>query len=193
MLATPVNRPLVLGQALSAASVSIVQASDAVNVTGGITINPIATFTRPADVTAYSIGDLVANSVTAGSVTPLSLACARIAAGSFVIHRLKLAKSSIGLTNASFRVHLFRAAPTVVNGDNGALSMTGVGNYLGGIDISIDQAFSDGAAGFSSLSMIDVAVKLTSGSTLFALLEARAAYTPGSAESFTLTAETLQD
>src|SRR5688572_29350805 len=31
-----------------------------------------ATFNRPADTTAYSIGDLVANNTAAGSVTPLS-------------------------------------------------------------------------------------------------------------------------
>lgn len=161
--------------------------------TADIFTNPSANFTRPADTTAYAAGDLVANSTTAGSVSPMSLTVARNAAGSFLIHRLKLHKSGTGTTNAIFRAHLFRATTTVVNGDNGALSMAGVANYLGSVDIAVDQAFTDGAAGFSSLAMLDMAVKLASGQAVFALLEARATYTPVSAEVFTLTAEVVQN
>jgi hypothetical protein len=34
-------------------------------------VSPVS-FTRPADATAYASGDIVANSVTAGSVVPLN-------------------------------------------------------------------------------------------------------------------------
>lgn len=182
-----------LGAKASSGSVSTTPATDAVYITANVSVNPSANFTRPADTTAYASGDTVANSTTAGSVTPLTLTAARIAAGTFMVHRLKLHKSGTSVTNAVFRAHMFKASPTSASGDNAAISMTGVANYLGYVDIVIDQAFTDGAAGFSSLAMSDTIVSLASGQSLFALLEARAAYTPISAEVFTLTAEITQD
>lgn len=182
-----------LGAKAGSGSLSCVPATDAVHVGVGISANPSANFTRPADTTAYASGDLVANNTTAGSVAAMALTAARTAAGSFLLHRLKLHKSGTSVTNASFRAHLFSSAPTVTNGDNGALAMTGVAGYLGNVDITIDQAFNDGAAGFSSIAMSDIVAKLGAGTTLYALLEARAAYTPVSAEVFTLTADIVQD
>lgn len=185
--------PASLGAKTAANSLSTTPATDAVFITANVNVNPTANFTRPADTTAYASGDTVANSVTAGSVTPLTLTAARVAAGTFMCHRLKLHKSGTSVTNAAFRVHLFKTSPTSASGDNAAISMTGVAGYLGYVDIVIDQAFTDGAAGFSSLAMSDTIVSLASGTSLFALLEARAAYTPISAEVFTLTAEITQD
>lgn len=182
-----------LGAKASSGSLSTTPATDAVYPTTNISVNPTANFTRPADTTAYASGDTVANSTTAGSVTPLTLTAARVAAGTFMVHRLKLHKSGTSVTNAAFRVHLFKASPTSASGDNAAVSMTGVANYLGYVDVVVDQAFTDGAAGFSSLAMSDTIVALASGQSLYALLEARAAYTPISAEVMTLTAEITQD
>lgn len=164
-------------------------------ITGGIVANPSANFTRPSDTTAYASGDLVANSTTAGSVVPMQLSVGRIAAGSGVIRRAKLHKSGTSVTNSSFRAHFFRAAPaTVTNGDNGVFSVSGVSDYLGAFDISIDRAFTDGAAGLGvPVTGSELSFKLTSGQVVFVLLEARAAYTPASAEVFTLTLEVLQD
>jgi len=114
----------------------------------GITTNPTATFTRPADTTAYASGDLVANSTTAGSVVAMTLTVGRVAGGSCMLRRCKLATSSTSTTSASFRLHLFRTAPaTVTNGDNGAFSVSGVADYIGAFDITVDRAFTDGAAG----------------------------------------------
>jgi len=185
--------PASLGIKTSAASLSTTSASDAIWPTTNINVNPTANFTRPADTIVYAAGDTVANSTTAGSVVPLTLTAARVAAGTFTVHRLKLHKSGTSVTNAAFRVHMFKASPTSASGDNAAISMTGVANYLGYVDIVIDQAFTDGAAGFSSLAMSDTVVALSSGQSLYALLEARAAYTPISAEVFTLAAEITQD
>lgn len=182
-----------LGAKASSGSVSTTPATDAVYTTTNINVNPTANFTRPADTTAYASGDTVANSVTAGSVTPLTLTAARVTAGAFMVHRLGLRKSGTSVTNAAFRVHLFKTSPTSASGDNAALSMTGVAGYVGYVDIVVDQAFTDGAMGFSSLAMSDTIVSLASGTSLYALLEARAAYTPISAEVFTLTAEITQD
>lgn len=85
---------------------------------------PQASFTRPADTTAYASGDLVANCVTAGSVAPIAIEAARVRGGAARILAARLAKSGSSLTNASFRVHLMTALPAVTNGDNGALAIT---------------------------------------------------------------------
>ncbi len=162
---------------------------------GGTVLNPSANFTRPSDTTAYASGDLVANSTTAGSVTCLSFTAARVSSGSFMLRRAKLATSSTSTTNAQFRIHLFRACPsTVTNGDNGAFSVSGVADYVGAFDVTVDRAFTDGAAGLG-LPVIggEQTIKLASGTTIYGLVEARAAYTPTSAGTVTVTFDDLAD
>jgi hypothetical protein len=151
------------------------------------------TITRPADTTAYSSGDLVANSTTAGSVTAFSFTnAARVAAGSLRIDRVRLYKSGTSAANASFRVHLYNANPSgIANGDNGAW-LTSIAGYIGAFDLSSANArtFSDGVE-LAGIPMVgsSILTQLASGTTLYALIEARGAYTPVSAETFTLRAE----
>jgi len=155
-----------------------------------MTINNVsAAFTRPSDTTAYTSGDLVANSTTAGSVTPMSIALpGRTRA---TIKRIRLLKSGTTATNGAFRVHFYGASPTVANGDNGAWSSNKAANYFGSIDVTV-VAFSDGcAAAGAATAGAEIQAVLTSGSTVYCLLEARGAYTPDSAEIFTLTVELL--
>ena len=158
-------------------------------------INPTATFTRPGDTTAYASGDLVANSTTAGSVVAPVFTVSRSAVATgqeFRIDRIKIAKSTVTTTNASFRIHLFKVAPvTVANGDNAAFSTTGVAGYLGFFDITALQAFTDGAAGFIATGANAITIDTTS--TIACLVEARGAYAPGNAEVFTLTLEVVQN
>jgi hypothetical protein len=69
-----------------------------------------------------------------------------------------------------------------------------VADYLGAMDVTIDRAFTDGAAGYGTPTVgAEIAVKLASGTAIFALIEARAAYTPGNAEVFTLTLDDWQN
>lgn len=164
---------------------------------GGVLATPSANFTRPADTTAYALGDLVANSTTAGSVTPLSWTAARVAAGSFLVRRARAKKSGTSVTNASFRLHLYSASPTCTNGDNGAW-LTTVSGYLASIDLDMSSSngrvFSDAAAVNGTPNVgSDLGVKLASGQTMYGLLECRAAYTPGNAEVFTVELELLQN
>src|SRR5690349_6681850 len=100
-------------------------------------------FTRPSDTTAYASGDLVANSTTAGSVTPISLTAKSGTAGYRAIKRVRLKKSGTSVTNASFRAHFYTASPVASNGDNAAWLTDNAANYLGSIDVSTDKAFSD--------------------------------------------------
>lgn len=161
-----------------------------------IITRPTASFVRPADTTAYAVGDLVANSTTAGSVAAMSLTVARDdysqpGIGGFMVRRVKLHKSSVSVTAADFRVHFFGVgAITFANGDNGAFSTNQVANYLGAFDVTIDRAFTDGAAGFGVPVLgAELGAILATGYAVQAAIEARAAYTPGNAETFTLTLE----
>lgn len=148
-----------------------------------------AAFTRPADTTAYASGDLVANSTTAGSVVPLSFLLVNAGSGGqSQIERARLLTSSTSVTNASFRLHLFETSPTSAVGDNAAFSCTNA-SYCGAMDIVVAQAFSDGAAGVGVPNIGTRIVVEPTATTLYGLLEARAAYTPTSGGTFTVTLE----
>lgn len=162
---------------------------------GGRAAIATATFTRPANTTAYASGNLVANSVTAGSVVPMALTVGRTSTApgsSGMVRRAKLYKSGTSITNASFRIHFYTVnTMTFANGDGGAWSTNLVANYKGSIDVTMDKAFTDGAIGHgvpNAGSEINFDTQ-----TLYAVVEARAAYTPASAEVFTLHAEVLQN
>lgn len=144
------------------------------------------TLTRPADATAYASGDLVANSTTAGSVTAIALANLCNGPGqSAQVRRVRLKTSSVNVTNGAFRVHLFSSATiTAANGDNAAFSVSGAANYLGQVDVTLAQAFTDGAFGVATTE-----INLYGVASVYALLEARGAYTPTSGGTFTVSLE----
>lgn len=147
-----------------------------------------ASFTRPSDTTAYASGDLVANSTVAGSVVPIRLlGAARNIGGQGIINRLTLGKTGTTLTNAQFRVHFYLQSPTVSNGDNGAWISNAAG-YLGSVDVTIDKAFSAGSQGYSTITEGNQITFTADANTkdIYALVEARGAYTPASGETFTL-------
>jgi hypothetical protein len=154
--------------------------------------NPSASFTRPNDTLAYAVGDLVANSTTAGAVVPLQVPLGNIVAvghGITRITRARLTKSGTSPANANFRIHLYQGAPTPANGDNGAWSSDNALNWLGNIDVTSMLAFTDGCTGTGSATAgSEMFLRLANGS-LFALIEAKAAYTPVANEVFTVTLE----
>jgi hypothetical protein len=191
------------GQNTKSNSTSFTIASDqgyAGNV-GGITVTQAAssTITRPADTTAYAVGDLVTNSVTAGSVNNLQFTTlARISGGSGMIVGAKIQKSTNSITNAAFRLHLFNTAPTYTSaGDNSAISTVVVASgkgYLGYVDIQSMMAFSDVAWGTGSVDNARGGICfVATAQIIYGLVEARGTYTPGSAEVFTITLDALQD
>lgn len=158
---------------------------------GGFNALVSANFTRPSDTTAYAIGDLVANSTTAGSVSPMSFSLARVTGLGGMVRRVRLRKSGTSITNASFRIHFYRASPTPSNGDNGAWLTGSVADYVGAVDITCDRVFTDGASG-NGVPNVGSELNFTSD-TYYALIEARAAYTPGNAEVFTVELELLRN
>lgn len=153
-----------------------------------------ASFTRPANTTAYASGQLVANSTTAGSVSPMQFSGGRLNWGTGQVRRARVTKSGTSLTNAQFRLHLYRASQTAANGDGAAWSTDGVANYIGKLDVTMDAAFTDGAFGIATpVEGNDMTFKSNSTGSIYGLLEARAAYTPSSGEVFTVSLEILQD
>ena len=146
-------------------------------------------FVRPANVTAYASGQLVANSTTAGSVIPATFIVRNENIGS-IVRRVRMRKSSTGVSGSSFRVHLYNSLPTVTNGDGGVWLSTTSG-YIGSFDVTIDKAFSDGSGG-AGVANNGVDVNLIYG-TVYGLVEARGAYTPVSGETITVELEVVCD
>ena len=165
-------------------------------VSSALVAIPSANFSRPADTTAYASADLVANSTVAGSVTPMSWTAPRYATGSGQIRLARLKKSAVSVTNAVFRLHLYTASPTIANGDNAAWSTTHSG-YLGSFEFDLTggtgRVFTDASYAIGTPSVgSEVGFDLASGSTVYGLLEARGAYTPASAETFTVDLQIVQ-
>lgn len=153
---------------------------------------PYYSFTRPADTTQYASGDIVANSTTAASITPLSFAVGAVGA-SGIIRAVRLYKSATGVTAASFRVHLFTASPgTPTNGDNGAYGIASVADYLDTVAVDLSSgAQAGGTTGVSKRSAaIAIGFKLpVISDKLYSLIDVQGTYTPASGETFRVTLE----
>lgn len=146
-----------------------------------------ANFTRPSDTTAYASGDLVANNTTAGSVTMMTFTFSS-SSKPIWLRRVKITKSDPDIVSASFRLWLHSdSAVTFSNGDNGVLSIASstlaVGSIFLPLDISFDYSLT--GAGDVALATFDRGLHLLDATT-YGFLEARAAYTPASAEVFTV-------
>lgn len=152
-----------------------------------------ASFTRPANTTQYAAGDLVANSATAASVTPMTFTICETA-GFGVIRDAQMYKSTDAVTTATFRLHLFKNDPTATalsNGDNGAIQVnTDETGYVGSIDFDmtdIDVAVGGNTATGVPFDSREIYFKLPAGSNaLYGLLAATGTYTPASGEVFTV-------
>jgi hypothetical protein len=162
----------------------------------GFSVNPSSlVLTRPADTNAYAANDLVANSTTAGSVVVPSVSVMRLAGGSGTIPKVTLfSNHTTGLSGISMTVHLWSAAPTYTNGDNGAYAVaTGAAGFLGKYTGTFEQ-FGDGAVCRMTPydGVVDV-LKLASGQLVYWDLQTNAIFTPISGATFTLVPQVLQD
>lgn len=150
------------------------------------------TFTRPVDTTPYSAntgsvtGDLMANSITAGAVAALPFAVPAIVAGRTATGAISYIELGMSAPHAAtVRVHLFRTtAPTVTNGDNGALLVSNFDfdKYLGFVDVVLAPGPAGGSIGKTECS---VPYSKADGDVIYLLLENFAtAITPVSLELF---------
>jgi hypothetical protein len=153
-----------------------------------------ASFTTPAGTTAYSSGQLIANSGTAASVTPLQFTVCRDLTGTTgMIRRARIKTADTGLAGATVRLHLYKSNPTPANGDHGAWS-TSEADWIGDVDVILDHAFTDplekgiGVPAAGS----EINYDCNSGvQVVYGLLEARGAITPQGAKTWTVTLEAL--
>ena len=151
-------------------------------------------FVRPANVLAYAVGSLVANSVTAASVVPVYVPVARINGASFTARRVHIKTNDQAWANATIRAHIYLNSPTFANGDGGTW-LTTESEYLGYTDVTLDRVFSDSVKGFGVPSVGSEwnGISATGTQNVFVVLESRSAVTQGSATTFTVTAEVFQN
>jgi hypothetical protein len=150
-------------------------------------ILPTANFTRPANTTAYVAGQLLGNSVTAGSVVPLSLTVNSVSGRKVYLRRVVLKKSTTGVTAPNFRLHFYTASPTIASGDGVAYSTTQSGHFCDmDVNMPTTTLFSDGNDGIGTPNNGAECAVAPTTTTVFVLIEARGAYAPGSAEVFTI-------
>jgi hypothetical protein len=146
-----------------------------------------SSFVRPADTTAYTANDLVANSSTAIDVNPLIFNTGR---GGFRVVQVRIVKSDgTDVTNSSFKIHFFGSNPTPANGDNGAFS-TNVATPFGVATLPQMTSCTDDA--FAVLNIGDSGFTqgipgFADSTYIYGLLQAVGAYTPVSEETFTVT------
>ena len=152
-------------------------------------------FTRPSNTTNYSDNQLVANSTTAASVLPLSFTIDVEDGRGIEIVGIKLQKSGIAVTGATFTVWLFASSPTVTVGDGSTFATTTVdtSGFIGQVDLSAMEAYTDDAmstirAGAVSGGFNPFVTYLSSTETIYGLIQTAAAYTDeASGETFTAT------
>lgn len=160
-----------------------------------VNFTPSAFFTRPNDVTPYSANDMVANSIVAAAVVPLTFNCsaARASVGLRIIGAT-LKKSTVTATLASFNLHMFKRfggqeTVNAASGDNLAFRVLTLDNYLGYIPLDLATGGAVIATSGELAKMFVAAAPLMGEPnplTLFGLLEATAAYVPTANEVFTV-------
>ena len=175
-----------------------------VRTPGGITVLA-GSFTRPADTTAYAANDLVGPTTNAAdaSLATEILNAVSVDGDAFRIERVRLRKSSISLTNASFRIHIWRALPSFTGiGDNGAqgaltaLVCASMDYHVDYIDVTMDRASST-ASGYAQGVGIPavgngIVIRPRTGTSFYVSVQALAAYTPVSGETFAISLEGMR-
>lgn len=155
----------------------------------GTITNPGNAITRPANTTNYAQNNLIASSVTAGSVVVSSFSLLNSGG---VIPRVRLfTNKTSGWDGVVIRVRLWQSAPTYTNGDGGAYAVaTNAFGLLGAYDVTLSQ-FGDAATGIAAPNNGTAAWIKVPGTAVFWDLQylGSAALTPASGQTFTMVAE----
>ena len=122
-----------------------------------------STFTLPSSTTAYTAGQLMANSATGASVVvPSFPVSAQGPQADIIVARGEL---FINDTTASswngqtITIHLWSAAPTFTNGDRSTYSpTTGTGSHLASFDCVMSSIYGDGVYGECAINTGNAAV-----------------------------------
>lgn len=145
--------------------------------------------TRPNDTTAYAQNDLIASSTTAGSIVVPSFGIQ----SHTTIKRLRLyTNKTSGMGTFQGFVELWKTAPTLTNGDNGAYAIaTGAASWIGSSTLAVMTQVADGGYTTGVPTTGSEFGIIHGGSTIYwTLKEADATgFTPAANQTFTLVAE----
>lgn len=171
-------------------------------VVGGLTgVGQDGAITRAANTTAYAANEIICAS-TVSDCSPIQVTIAGANAATGTMGRVLLVKNGSGLTNATFTIYFFSAAPTLT-GVHDASAYVGpiyddIFNYLGSYTCNAMQATNDSAAAFSEC--VPTAPQgwmqyqtLSGEEYVDAVIVATGAYTPANGETFTIIANSYQD
>lgn len=157
-----------------------------------------ATLTRPSDTSAYAVYDAVNNSTSAPVATKIANLATSGGSGLVRLDRVRIKTNSTAMGNAILRVHLFKdvnGAPTITTNDNASMS-SAIGApysaYIGAFDVTMDRILTGGTDG-AGLPIVGAAIncRLPEGHIYF-LIETRTAFTPVSAQTFTVIVEGVE-
>lgn len=155
-------------------------------------------FTRPGDTTAYAVSDVVGPVTTPAVITFAGAARATggTDGGTGYVVKARVAKNTNTTTNAAFRLYLYTTSVTPI-ADNVAWThlYANRANLIGWVDfptMTTEGTGSDCAeATLNDLRLPFVCA--ASGSALYGVLVARAAYTPGASDAFYVEITTEQN
>lgn len=165
---------------------------------GAKQVNSSTNFTRPADTTAYAAGDAVTNSTSAPVVLTFA-SVARANGGSGVVIAAQMVDSASQATKGNFELWLFDTTVTPDN-DNAVFTPTDAecATLIGIVQFA--TAFVGDATAGAGGNAVYVAQGLTipftcggASTSIFGLLVLRNAYTPVSAEVFTIRLTVIQN
>ena len=173
---------ITLGQKTSALSLPVVFSSDQSQMQVASPAAMVAvSITRPADTTAYAAGDVV------GAASAInSLASFGVAGDNMLLTTVTLRMDGAAIPSGmgAMRLHLYSASPAAI-ADNAAFNLVTAdrASYLGFVDIA---ALTDlGDTLYSQNLQVNKHIKLAS-TTLFAVLQTMAAFTPAASQVFSL-------
>jgi hypothetical protein len=145
-----------------------------------------ATFTRPSDTNAYAATDAVSNSTSAPSMMTFT-GVAPLHSWGAICRGAKLFKTTATTTNAAFDLILYRVSPVAFE-DNAAWDPSDT-EYLNEVGV-VEFLSTDAVASSTNVrwhkTNLDWGVVSSTANSLFGVLVATAAYSPGSAEVFTV-------
>lgn len=156
-----------------------------------------ASYTRPADTTAYEAGDVLANSTSAATILTLA-GMARDAGGGGVIQNAVMIDSVAAATKPWVELYLFDTAPAMQN-DNAAWAPSDaeLERCLGVLvfDGTATNAFKTTSnGGLVATGAVSLSYQCLAGSTsLFAIAVLRNAYTPAMGEKFNFRLSVILD
>ncbi len=152
---------------------------------GGFTAVPTASKTRPANTTAYSIGQVIAESTSAATVWTFT-SCVRANGGTGTLLGVQLTDTSKQATTLQANLWLFSATPTVQNDAAAFAPSSGdLANLVAVVNLVNWTAAN--ANGVITANELNRPFKCGAATTLYGVLVAANAYTPTSNEIFSIT------